>query len=549
MAENQNPHVKAFEKETLFISVIMSVLSAAICMQIIARIGTTPNTSVIGALLAMALARIPIGAMMKFKSLDRQNLVQTMTSGAGFAAANCGLLAVGIMFAFGSMELIVPMLIGSCIATLLGMYFVYKLFDSELFPGNEAWAPGVATAQALIAGDEGGSKAKTLIGGIALGVAGAACKIKPILSGGIPMAGIGIAFIANPYAMGALAAGLLIRGYYPLVVPTLAGMGFASLPADLGPTYIPHGFMIGAGFVSLVQAVYIIFRKRTPAKTASAVPEAGDYVPTVDAVAVRKTIITNIGLFSLASAAIALISGVWTTMPVPTLVLWVVWCTISSVIAPVLVGLCAMYSGWFPGFAITIIFMSLGLFMNFPAPALAVMTGFIASTGPCFADMGFDLKTGWILRGRGKNKAYELDGRRQQMFAEIMGGFIGIVVVGALMGMHFKQDLIPPVSRVFAATVKAGSHPEILREMAIWAIPGALLQIIGGSKKALGILCATGLLINNPIYGVGLVIALGIRRIFYAKHREAMELYGAGFVAGDGIYGFIFAIGRSFGMW
>ena len=122
-------------------------------------------------------------------------------------------------------------------------------------------------------------------------------------------------------------------------------------------------------------------------------------------------------------------------------------------------------------------------------------------------------------------------------------------VVAALMNMHFKQDLIPPVSRVFAATIKAGSHPEILREMAMWAIPGAILQLIGGSKKALGILCATGLLINNPIYGVGLVIALIIRKIYYEKHKDTMELYGAGFVAGDGIYGFFFAIGRSFGLW
>ena len=83
----------------------------------------------------------------------------------------------------------------------------------------------------------------------------------------------------------------------------------------------------------------------------------------------------------------------------------------------------------------------------------------------------------------------------------------------------------------------------------MWAIPGAILQLIGGSKKALGILCATGLLIKNPIYGVGLVIALIIRKIYYEKHKDSMELYGAGFVAGDGIYGFFFAIGRSFGLW
>ena len=545
MAEKKHESVKAFEPETFLVSVIISILSAVICMQIIARIGTTPNTSVIGALMAMAIARVPIACMSKFRSLDRQNLVQTMNSGAGFAAANCGLLAVGVVFAFGDMSLIYPMLIGSTLATLIGMHFVYRIFDSELFPADAAWAPGVATAQALIAGDEGGAKGKTLLGGIVIGIAGAACKIKPMLAGGIPMAGIGIAFIANPFAMGALAVGLLIRGYYPNIAPMLVDMGFSSLPLDLGKTYIPHGFMIGAGFISLVQALLTIFKKKSPDKKNI----SGEYIPTVSNDSMRKAIILHTLLFVVAASAIAVVSGIWADMSVTKLITWVIWCAVSSVVAPVLVGLCAMYSGWFPGFAITVIFLSLGLFMGFPAPALAIMTGFIASTGPCFADMGFDLKTGWIIRGKGSDLAYELDGRKQQIYLELIGGLLAMGVVAALMNMHFKQDLIPPVSRVFAATIKAGSHPEILREMMMWAIPGAILQLIGGSKKALGILCATGLLIKNPIYGVGLVIALIIRKIYYEKHKDSMELYGAGFVAGDGIYGFFFAIGRSFGLW
>ena len=96
--EKKVPHVKAFEGQTFVISVLVSVFSAVICMQIISRIGTTPNTSVIGALFAMALARIPFASLGRFRSLDRQNLVQTMASAAGFGAANCCLLAVGILY-------------------------------------------------------------------------------------------------------------------------------------------------------------------------------------------------------------------------------------------------------------------------------------------------------------------------------------------------------------------------------------------------------------------------------------------------------------------
>ena len=544
MKDRMEPHVKALERETLLVSVIVSVLSAVICMQIIARIGITPNTSIIGALLAMAIARIPIASMAKFRSLDRQNLVQTMTSAAGFGAANCGLLAVCILFAFGDVKQLIPMLVGSGIATLIGMYFVYRVYDSELFPASGSWPPGVATAQALIAGDEGGRKGRLLFGGILLGAAGAALKIKPFLAAGLPMAGVGIAFIANTFAMVALALGLLVRGYFPEIASFLGGMGITGLPADLGKTYIPHGVMIGAGIVSLIQAVIIITRK--PGKTPA---DAGQEAYSVSREATKKAIGMGFALFLAGAVALALISGAWSDMSAATLTLWVAWSTISALVSPILVGLCAMHSGWFPGFAISIIFLSLGLFMGFPPVALALLTGYVASTGPCFADMGYDLKTGWIIRGKGANPAYELDGRRQQMISELIGGVIAMVVVGLLMNMHFQQNLIPPVSKVFAATIKAGSHPDILRELMIWSVAGAALQFAGGAKKALGVLFATGLLIKNPIYGIGLLAAVAIRLAFEKNHKELLELYGAGFIAGDGIYGFVNALGRSFGWW
>lgn len=544
MKDRMEPHVKALERETLLVSVIVSVLSAVICMQIIARIGITPNTSIIGALLAMAMARIPIASMAKFRSLDRQNLVQTMTSAAGFGAANCGLLAVCILFAFGDVRQLIPMLVGSGIATLIGMYFVYRVYDSELFPATGSWPPGVATAQALIAGDEGGRKGRLLFGGILLGAAGAALKIKPFLAAGLPMAGVGIAFIANTFAMVALALGLLVRGYFPEIASFLGGLGITGLPADLGKTYIPHGVMIGAGIVSLIQAVIIITRK--PGATAA---DAGQETYSVSREATKKAIGMGFVLFLAGAVALALISGAWSDMSAATLTLWVAWSTISALVSPILVGLCAMHSGWFPGFAISIIFLSLGLFMGFPPVALALLTGYVASTGPCFADMGYDLKTGWIIRGRGANPAYELDGRRQQMISELIGGVIAMVVVGLLMNMHFQQNLIPPVSKVFAATIKAGSHPDILRELMIWSAAGAALQFAGGAKKALGVLFATGLLIKNPIYGIGLLAAVAIRLAFEKNHKELLELYGAGFIAGDGIYGFVNALGRSFGWW
>lgn len=539
-------HVKALEIKTLFLSLIVSALSAIICMQIISRIGFTPNTSILGALIAMTLARIPIKSMMEFRSLDRQNLVQTMTSGAGFAAANCTLLAVAIFYAYGDLTLVLPMLMGAGIATIIGMHFVYRSFDSELFPATGSWPPGIATAQALIAGDEGGKKGRNLLIAIFLGALGSSrLFFFPSLGiKGLPMAGIGIAFIANVYAMIALAIGLLIRGYFPIISPWIAPLaasfGFAEIPADLGKTYIPHGFMIGAGLISLIQALMIIFKK----KDQSATKIEENY--TVSASSLKKILSYHVVLFAAGAVVLAVVSGLWAEMSVSKLIIWLVWCTFSAIVAPILVGLSAMHSGWFPGFAVSIIFLSLGIFMGFPPHGLVLLTGYVASTGPCFADMGYDLKTGWIIRGSGADPVYELDGRRQQMISEVIGGLVAIVVTGLLMNMHFRLNMIPPVSKVFAATIKAGLNPEILRQLLIASIFGGLLQFIGGAKKAIGILFATGLLINNPIYGVGLLVALLIRWPLEKKYKPELEVYGGGFVAGDGLYGFFNAVIRSF---
>jgi uncharacterized oligopeptide transporter (OPT) family protein len=157
--------------------------------------------------------------------------------------------------------------------------------------------------------------------------------------------------------------------------------------------------------------------------------------------------------------------------------------------------------------------------------------------------MGYDLKTGFLIRGEGKNTAYEIDGRRQQMISELIGGLVAMATVFFLMNMHFRLDLLAPVSRVFAATVKAGAHPDILRQLLLWSVAGAVLQFLGGASRAVGILFATGLLIKNPIYGIG-VLAAVIARMIWGK--SWMEMREAGLIAGDGLYGFFSAVIRSF---
>lgn len=520
--EEKRKIVSAFEPSIIIIGVILAVLAAVICMQLIGNLGVTPNTSLIGAIFAMMLARIPLSKLATYKSMESQNMLQTIVSGAGFAAANCGFIAIGILWGLEKTEYIVPMALGCILGTTISILIVGKLFDSSLFPAQGAWPPGVATASAIQAGDEGGKKGRRLIEGIIIGIIGRYFNL--------PVAGIGIVFIANVFSMAGLGIGLVLRGYSKQIFSIFGMTNF-----NLGATKIPQGVMIGAGIVALLQSLYIILKNR---KTDEEIAKT----TTVSVADSRKALIVGFGGLVGASITTAIITGIFSEMSIGKIVLWVLWCSFSALVAMLLVGMASMHSGWFPAFAISTIFMTIAILMGFKPIAIAIMTGFIGSVGPCFADMGYDLKTGWILRGKGIDKEYEKAARKQQVIIEAIGGIIGILVVILFSKALMSQNIVPPISKVFATTITAGTDLIALKEMLMWAIPGAIIQFIFG-KKMVGVLFATGLLLNSPVYGLGLLVAIVVRLIFGT---EFMDVRNAGLMAGDGLFGFILNVIKVF---
>lgn len=514
--------ISSFEPGTVFLGTALAILSAIVCMQILGKVGVSANTSILGAIFAMLVARIPLGAMQNFKNLERQNYIQTISSGAGFAASNCGLTAIAILFVMGETEAILPMALGSLFGTAMSIFVVGKLYDSSIFPAEESWAPGIATAEVLEAGDEGGTKAKRVLQGIAAGAVGTHF--------GIPVAAIGITFITSIASMLALGLGLVIRGYSePLT-------GFA-----LGDTYIPQGFMIGAGAVALIQSLISI--------TKSSKKNHEDTVKkrnlTVTDQQAKKAIAGSFCIHVVGAVLVGALTGVLMDLSPVMMFLWIIWTAFASVASMMLVGMAAMYSGWFPAFAITTIFLTIGMLMGFPPLAVAVLTGYISSVGPCFADMGYDLKTGWIIRGKGKDPVYEVYGRKQQVNIEIYGAVIGIIIVMLFANMTLDQGLIPASSITFASTCQAVANPDMVKELLIWAIPGAVVQLAGG-KHMIGVLFATGLVIQSPVYGIGVLATVAVRLIFRKRIDEFMNCRDAGLIAGDGLYGFFSSLIKMF---
>lgn len=233
-------HPSVFEPTTLILLTVLCVVGAIIGMQMLVTLGVTANTSIVGALIAMALARVPLRALGRFRSVHVQNLAQSAISAATFGAGNSLLLPIGIPFLLGRDDLVLPLLGGVALAMMVDATMLYRMFGSRAFPSEGAWPPGVAAAEAIRAGDEGGRRVAILGAGLAAGVVGTGFL-------GIPMSAFGVAFIGNIWALSMFGVGLLVRGYSPQLFSTWLASG------DIGAAFIPHGIMIGAGMVALVQ--------------------------------------------------------------------------------------------------------------------------------------------------------------------------------------------------------------------------------------------------------------------------------------------------------
>ena len=541
-------HPRTFEPAMLVVLVVVSILGSIIGIQILTSLGVTPNTAIIGVLIAIAISRIPLEVFRRFRSIHRQNLVQSNISAATFVAANSLLLPIAVPYVMGRPGLVWPMLIGAGAAAVIDFLMLYWMFDSRVFPAKEAWPPGIAAAEAIKAGDEGGKRAGLLGVGTLVGLLGSYI--------GIPMSAFGVAFIGNIVALTMFGVGLLIRGYGRGITQAIGWGGGKGI--DINALYIPHGVMIGAGVIALAQAISVVVGRRKAGASVSTPQQvpvpvaAGAHSEasaadadelTRDPSFVQKALVRGAVLYVLAGVVLALASGIYSQMSIPRLIGWVVWAAFSCIAAEFIVGLSAMHSGWFPAFATALIFLTLGMFMGFPPIALALLVGFIAAGGPAFADAGYDFKAGWLLR-RGRSREMELDGRREQLLAALVGMVVAFGVVALAYPMFFTNNQFPPVAKVFATTISAGANPAILGNLALWAIPGALIQLVGGAKRQMGILLATGLLILNPLAGWAVLAGIVIRVLYrhFAKDKERadtdMTIVAAGFIAGDALWSF-----------
>ncbi len=510
------PGPRAFDRRDLPFHVAFAILAAIICAQINVHLGITPNTSVIGVLVAIAVGRTVV---KRFRDPQRQLLLQTATSAGGFAGANIGLVSLATLALLGYHHLFWPLLVGLFVGMVADIWLGYRLFGSRAFPAEAPWPDGEAVGRLIQAGDAGGRTARHLVEGIVVAIIGRLASL--------PMAGFGIAFIGNPIALSALALGLLARNYAGLV------------HYDFATSYLPHGMMIGAGLVQVIQTGWLFWQSR--AQRMGPIPDKPrDGADTLQLS--MSELFLHFGVLLGGAVLLVGVGALWRFEPsLVTILLWVAFAGVAALLHTIIVGYCAMLSGWFPSFAVAIALMMLATIFGFPLELLCLLAGYVLSTGPQFADLGYDLKSGWIVRGRGKDSLLEQYGRSQQVRLQQLGAIAGLATAALIFQIYWDLGLVPPMSRVMAATISVTVNPDLTMQLIMGGMVGAIVQTVGTARHALGIMLATGLLLDNVTYGWALGAGLMLRRFLPP---QAMAVRAPGLIAGDGIGGFAYAVFR-----
>ena len=138
------------------------------------------------------------------------------------------------------------------------------------------------------------------------------------------------------------AFGFSLFGHPITFVSNLFGAGFD--PSQLAFTYMGHGLMIGSGMVALIQCGKMLLAKNADNSSA-----ASQFTSSMKGM--RGAMGKGFLAYTVVALGLAVVCGFLSEMNPAMFVLWILFAAMSALVSEMLVGVAAMHSGWFPGFA------------------------------------------------------------------------------------------------------------------------------------------------------------------------------------------------------
>ncbi len=569
------------------LSVVFGVANAYLGL----KVGMTVSASIPAAVISMAVLR---GFFRKVSVLEN-NIVQTIGSaGESLAAgiiftipaffiwaANAELAAQGYYHEVSKTQIFMLSLLGGGLGILFMIPLRRYLVDRE--HGRLTFPEGTACAEIIIAGDEGGGKAKKVFIGIGLGAMykilmnalrlwseSPGVDIKRFLKGGTVGIDATPALLGVGYIIGPKIAALMMSGAilgYLGIAPLLSFIG-SQIPgvvispgdiplADMNPSqlrnfyikYLGVGAVAVGGFVSLAKSLPVIFHSfAAGAKELVKGKMSTEDVPRTD---------RDIPMSYVLIGIILIIVAIW-AMPSTDLhllgaILAVVFGFFFVVVAARIVGIVGSSSSPVSGMTIATLLVTCLILIAFGVSGVkGMVTAMSVGTVVCIAvclsgDIAQDLKTGYLL---GATPA-------RQQWTEFIGLFFPAIAMGFTVylladAFGFVQDathpnpLLAPQANVMATVVQGVMHQSLpWTPILVGGMIAAAVELLGIHSLPFAIGLYLPLSLSAPIMTGG-IISMIVRKVTkdestYRKRNENGILFGSGLVAGDAIIGVIVA--------
>ncbi|MCP4583204.1 MAG: oligopeptide transporter, OPT family [candidate division Zixibacteria bacterium] len=598
MAVNNNnkfePYIKANQTipevtmKAIILGALLSVIFGVANAYLGLKVGMTVSASIPAAVISMALLR----SLFKKVTVLENNIVQTVGSAGESLAA--GIIftvpaffiwnAQGFEYQISQWQIIGLSLLGGSLGILLMIPLRKYLVERE--HGKLAFPEGTACSEIIVAGDEGGSKAKQVFIGIGLG---AAYKIMMNMARlwpeipninlfwgnnndkGLPGANIGMdatpSLLGVGYIIGPKIAALMFGGAvlgYIGIAPLLAYIGQqapgmviapATLPlGDLDPgqlrnfyiKYLGVGAVALGGFVSLMKSIPVIVHSFSAGFSQLMGKQVvdPDKLPRTD---------RDLPLSTVLIGSLIVIVLIWlfpgTELHILGAAMAVVFGFFFVVVAARIVGIVGSSSSPVSGMTIATLLVTCLILLAFGVKGSSGMiTAMSVGTVVCIAvcmsgDIAQDLKTGYLLGAT----------PRKQQLTEFIGLLFPALAMGATIfllndAFGFVRDathpepLLAPQANVMATVVQGvmqGDLPWI--PIICGAMIAASIELVGISSLPFAIGLYLPIDLSTPIMAGGL-LALFLRKNVqdkndYKRKQENGILFGSGLVAGDALIG------------
>lgn len=568
-----------FTITSIVMGMILAVVFGAANAYLGLRVGMTVSASIPAAVISMAVIRV----IMKKDSILESNMVQTIGS-AGESLAAGAIFTLPALFLWakeGVMDApsIVEIAIIAVVGGLLGVLFMVPLRNALIVKehGILPYPEGTTCAEVLLAGEEGGSSAKSVFIGMGIAalfkflvdgikVVGGLVTIKiealkTEFSAEVYPALIGVGYICGPKIAAYMFAGGLI-GWFVLI-PAIVTFGGSTVlyPADVSIAelylsggasaiwskyirYIGAGAVAAGGIISLCKTLPLIVRTfRDAIKGLKGASETSSLRTEQD-----------LGMKVICAGVIAMIILLWALPVIPVTLLGaiviVVFGFFFATVSSRMVGLVGSSNNPVSGMAIATLLIATALLKvtgDVGAHGMqgAIAIGSIICIIACMAgDTSQDLKTGYILGATPK----------KQQIGEVVGTVVSGLAIGGVLFLldkawGFGSEAIPApqatLMKMIVEGVMQGNLPWAL--VFIGAFIAISFEVIGISALPVAIGLYLPLELSSTIMLGGVVKLIADKKNAKSGKKESAEsgdgiLFCSGMIAGEGLVGIILAI-------